>query len=93
MKNLEEVKRMKIQGPNPYLNVYRTNQKPVKSNATKGSKDDQLNISNKALQLQQNKQMLLRNEKITEIKSLVQSGEYKVDHELTAEKLLEFWRS
>lgn len=84
---------MKIQGPNPYLNVYRTNQKTVRTNKGQGLKDDQLNISNKALQLQQNKQKLVRHEKVAEIKSLVQSGEYQVDHEKTAEKLLEFWRS
>lgn len=84
---------MKIQGPNPYLNIYRTNQKTVKPNKSKVLKDDQLNISHQALQLQQNKQSAVRSEKVSEMKSLVQSGEYKVDYEKTAKKLLEFWRS
>lgn len=84
---------MKIQGPNPYLNMYRTNQKPVKSSKENGLKDDQLNISNKALQLQKNVQNVTRKQEVAEIKSLVQSGEYEVDYKKTAEKLLEFWRS
>lgn len=84
---------MKIQGPNPYVNMYRTNQKPVKFSKDKGLKDDQLNISNKALQLQKNNQHVTRKQEVTEIKSLVQSGEYEVDYQKTAEKLLEFWKS
>lgn len=84
---------MKIQGPNPYLNMYRTSQKPVKSSKEKGLKDDQLNISNKALQLQKNVKNVTRKQEVAEIKSLVQSGEYEVDYKKTAEKLLEFWRS
>lgn len=84
---------MKIQGPNPYLNVYRTNQRTVMSDKQTNQKDDQLNISNKALRLQKNEQNVARNEEISKIKNLVQSGEYKVNYEKTAQKLLEFWRT
>lgn len=90
---ISEVIRMKIQGPNPYVNMYRTNQKPVKSSKNDGLKDDKLNISNKAWQLQKNVQNSTRKQKVTEIKSLVQSGEYEIDYKKTAEKLLEFWRT
>lgn len=84
---------MKIQGPNPYLNVYKTNQPTVKPHKDEGIKDDQLNISSKALQLQKNEMMASRKQHIADIKALVQSGEYKVNYEKTAEKLLDFWRS
>jgi len=84
---------MKIQGPNPYLNVYKANQRTVKSPKAEGIKDDQLNISSKALQLQKNEMKASRKQDVADIKALVQSGEYKVNYEKTAGKLLEFWRS
>lgn len=84
---------MKIQGPNPYLNMYRTNQRPVKSSKGEGLQDDQLKISNQALQLQKNVQHTARKQEVSEIKSLVQSGDYEIDYKKTAEKLLEFWRA
>lgn len=92
MKN-SEVSDMKIQGPNPYLNVYKANQPTIKSPKGEGTKDDQLNISSKALQLQKNEMKASRKQEIADIKALVQSGDYKINYGKTAEKLLEFWRS
>lgn len=83
---------MKIQGPNPYLNIYKTNQRTVKTSKNESIKDDQLKISSEALQLLQSGKNVERKEKVSEIKSLVQSGEFKIDYEKTAEKLLKFWR-
>lgn len=83
---------MKIQGPNPYLNIYKANQRPVKTNKNEKNKDDQLKISDEALQLLQGGKNVERQQKVSEIKTLVQSGEYKIDYEKTAEKLLKFWR-
>jgi len=84
---------MKIQGPNPYIQLYRQNQRTVKTEKTNKPKDDQLKISNEAIKLQQNEGHLVRREKVSEIKSLVQSGEYRINYERTAQKLLEFWKS
>jgi len=82
---------LKINGPNPYLNIYKNNQKKVKTNQDKDVKDDQLKISKEAIQLQKNQQNVSRKQKVSEIKSLVQSGEYKINYEKTAKNLLEFW--
>ncbi|HLS23557.1 MAG TPA: flagellar biosynthesis anti-sigma factor FlgM [Pseudogracilibacillus sp.] len=84
---------MKIQGPNPYIQLYRQNQQTVKNEKTNKPKDDQLKISNEAINLQRNEGHLVRREKVSEIKSLVQSGEYRINYEKTAQKLLEFWKS
>ena len=84
---------MKIQGPNPFLNVYKTNQRSAKANRNKNVQDDQLNISDEALQMQKAQIDHLRKNKVTKIKTLVESGEYRIDYEKTAEKMLQFWRS
>lgn len=84
---------MKIQGPNPYLNLYRTNQKHPYEQRKNDLNKDRLDISQEALQLQKNKQDVNRKKVIANIKTLVQSGEYKIDYQETAEKLVRFWRS
>lgn len=83
---------MKIQGPNQYINIYRTNERTVKVNKKAQNKDDQLNISHKALQLLKSGQNAERSQKVSEIKALVQSGQYKIDYEKTAEKMLKFFQ-
>lgn len=83
---------MKIQGPNQYINIYRTNERTVKVNKKAQNKDDQLNISHEALQLLKSGQNAERSQKVSEIKALVQSGQYKIDYEKTAEKMLKFFQ-
>lgn len=82
---------MKIQGPNPVLNAYKQQRQKQISNRAEQQKD-QLNISTEAKQLQKNKHYdIERSKYVDEIKKLVQSGEYKVDHDKTAQKMIDFW--
>ncbi|WP_042222441.1 flagellar biosynthesis anti-sigma factor FlgM [Oceanobacillus manasiensis] len=83
---------MKINGPN------QTNFNPYKSHLQKHTeikketKQDQLEISNQAKQLQEGgKTSPERAEYIQNIKKAVDAGEYKVDAEKTAQKMIDFW--
>ncbi|WP_047984502.1 flagellar biosynthesis anti-sigma factor FlgM [Ornithinibacillus californiensis] len=84
---------MKINGPNqtnfnPYKNQIQKNMDMKK--ATK--QQDQLEISSQAIQLQENTKVNAKREAyVQEIKSRVESGEYVINHEKTAEKMIEFW--
>lgn len=83
---------MRIQGPNPYLNIY-NQQKSQKVNKDKKELKDQVAISSEAKLMQLNKdQDKERSQYVQAIKERVQSGEYEMDHQLTAQKLLEFWK-
>ena len=82
---------MRIQGPHPSINMYKQlqQQKITKSNP---QQKDQLNISNTAKKMQQNKlPEAKRAEYVQEIKNLVQSGEYKIDDDKLAQKMISFW--
>lgn len=83
---------MKIHGPNNYINIYRTNERSVNVNKKAKNKDDQLNISHEALRLLKTEKNPERAQKVSEIKQLVQSGQYKVNYEKTAEKMLKFFQ-
>lgn len=89
----EEVKIVKIYGTNQSkLNVYNNHiQKQLKEKESI-KKEDQIEISNAAKKLQQSKkQPSPRKAYVEEIKQAVQSGEYKVDYEKTAKKMIDFW--
>lgn len=85
--------RMKINGPNQTnFNPYKQ-QIQKQSELTKGAKQkDRIEISNEAKQLQESGKT---NEKraayVQEIKQAVDSGEYKVNPEKAAQKMLQFW--
>lgn len=81
---------MKIQGPNPYVALYRKQQQAQKIKAEERPKDE-LNISNEALKLQQNEKIMERKQYVEEIKARVQSGNYKIEYDKTAEKMIDFW--
>lgn len=86
-----EVVNMRIQGPNPYLNLY-NQQKYEKVNNNKKETKDQLAISSEAKLMQMQKsQKAERKQHVQEIKERVQADEYKVDHQKTAEKLMKYW--
>lgn len=84
---------MKINGPN------QTNFNPYKNHIQKQTelkqglqREDQLEISNQAKRLQESeKPHVNRSAYIQEIKSAVESGEYKVDPDKIAEKMIAFW--
>lgn len=84
---------MKIQGPNhSNFNPY---QKQVqKQNDIKNhiEQKDQLQISSKAKELQEsNKPDPARQAHVEKIKQAVDSGEYQVNPEKTAAKMIDFW--
>jgi len=82
---------MKIQGPNPFINAYRNQQQKQIVKKSEQPKD-QLDISTKAKQLQsQDVSSIERSKRVTKIKQLVQSGEYKIDYQQTAQKMIDFW--
>lgn len=83
---------MKIQGPNlTKLAAYRA-QLQQADPKKKVSKEDQLNISNAAKQLQEsNKTNTQRAEYVQNIKNAVKSGQYEIDHEKVAQKMIDFW--
>jgi len=82
---------MKVHGPNSYMQLYRNQmrQQHVKKSERK---NDQLDISLEAKHLQmQQAQSVEREKYITELKQLVQSGEYKVNYDKTAQEMIDFW--
>lgn len=84
---------MKIQGPNlSKLTAYQTQlQRQTEAKKTV-NKEDQLDISKAAKQLQESKVAnTQRTEYVQEIKDAVKSGQYKVDHEQVAQKMIDFW--
>lgn len=83
---------MKIQGTNPILNAYQQQQKKTIGKKTSELKD-QVDISQTAKSLQKNQQYEMDRKKyVQEIKSQVNNGDYKVNHEQLAEKMIEFWK-
>ncbi|WP_099159874.1 flagellar biosynthesis anti-sigma factor FlgM [Virgibacillus ndiopensis] len=84
---------MKIHGPN------QTNFNPYKNNMQKQTdlkkgtnQQDQLQISNQAKRLQENvKPNAERAAYVQDIKKAVESGEYQVNPEKTAQKMIAFW--
>jgi len=84
---------MKIQGPQlRSMNAYHKQLQPKRESKQKELTRDQLNISREAQQLQKSDQASIkRSEYVQKIKQAVQSGEYKVDYEKTAQKMIDFW--
>jgi negative regulator of flagellin synthesis FlgM len=88
---------MKINKPtsasiiNPYLKQQAKTNQTEKGAST--PKKDQLQISTEAKALLENKTQIdpARQEKITQLKNQIQSGEYKVNSREVAEKMYQFW--
>ncbi|MEN2768731.1 flagellar biosynthesis anti-sigma factor FlgM [Ornithinibacillus xuwenensis] len=84
---------MKVNGPNqtnfnPYKNQIQK-QTDYKKNV---QQQDQLEISTQAMQLQENTKVNAKREAyVQEIKNLVESGQYEIDFEKTAKKMIDFW--
>lgn len=91
MFNVKEVDKMRIQGPNPYLNIYKQ-QKHQQINKENNQKEDKLNISQQAKLMQISKsQQTERTQFVQNIKEQVQSGTYEIDSETIADKMIHFW--
>ncbi len=83
---------MKIQGPNPYLHAYKQQQQKV-PNKNVSDQKDKVDISHTAKSLQKTyHNEVERTKNVQEIKELVQSGKYEVNHEKLAEKMIQFWK-
>lgn len=84
---------MKIHGPNqsnfnPYKKQIQKQQESQNANTFK----DKIEISSKAKQMQEmNKAQAARQEQVEQIKNKVDAGEYQVDANKTAEKMIDFW--
>jgi negative regulator of flagellin synthesis FlgM len=84
---------MKVNGPN------QTNFNPYKNQIQKqmemkkvGLQKDQLEISTEALKLQENTKVSAKREAyVQEIKNRVESGQYEINYEKTAQKMIDFW--
>lgn len=84
---------MKINGPNQTnFNAYK-NQIQQHLDMKKSAKpQDQLQISSQAKQLQENTKVNAKREAyVQEIKNRVESGEYAINFEKTAQKMIDFW--
>jgi len=83
---------MKINGPNQTnFNPYK-NQLQKQADLKKDLKQDRIEISNEAKKLMEsNKADPKREAYIQEIKDKVDSGEYKINYEKTARKMIDFW--
>lgn len=83
---------MKIEGSNPYLNTYKQTQSKQQHAKQNVQQKDELNISNEAKRMQENNHAeMKRTSYVNDIKQSVQSGEYKIDHEKIAQKMIDFW--
>ncbi|WP_026908976.1 flagellar biosynthesis anti-sigma factor FlgM [Paucisalibacillus globulus] len=84
---------MKVNGPN------QTNFNPYKNQIQKqmemkkvGKQQDQLEISSEAMKLQENIKVNAKREAyVEEIKNRVESGQYEINYEKTAHKMIDFW--
>lgn len=83
---------MKIHGPNQTnFNPYKNQAKKIEKIKNEGNQKDRLEISTRAKHLQQTEQTSSKREKyIQEIKQAIDSGEYKINHEQTANKMIQF---
>ncbi|RLL47123.1 flagellar biosynthesis anti-sigma factor FlgM [Oceanobacillus piezotolerans] len=86
---------MKINGPNPTnFNPYKKIMEKQAAQQKEMKKQDQVEISEQAKQLQEtDKPNAKRAAYVQEIKQAIQSGEYKVNAEKTAQKMIDFWSS
>ena len=90
--SVKEVRYVKINGFRP-VNVNPYQKQLDKTEKTQSAKQkDQLEISQEALDLQKGSQFEVdRQQKVAELKSKVESGDYQVDPKKTAQKLYSFW--
>lgn len=83
---------MKINGPNQTnFNPYK-NQMQKQMDLKKDIKQDQIEISSEAKKLLENEKTDPKREAyVQNIKDKVAAGEYKINYEKTAKKMIEFW--
>ena len=84
---------MKINNLGPSgINPYKNQMKQQYSAKTNQSKSDQVEISNKAKELQERSQFAeARQEKIAKLKVSVENGTYQVDSKAIANKMIDYY--
>lgn len=84
---------MKIQRPNQtHLNIYNNQMNNQLQKRESIKKQDQIQISNAAKQLQHDIKMNENRANYVEnLKNKIETGQYEVDFNQTAEKMIEFW--
>lgn len=84
---------MKIQGPNlAKLAAYQTKSQQQSDPKKKVNREDQLDISSAAKKLQETKKASTeRAEYVQNIKNKINTGQYEIDHEKVAQKMIDFW--
>jgi len=84
---------MKINGPNQTnFNPYK-NQLQKQADLKKDMKQDQIEISNRAKNLLENDKTNPKREAyVQDIKDKADAGEYKINYEKTAQKMIDFWK-
>lgn len=88
---------MRIQGTNPVTGSNPYNKNQAKTNVLSGfsKQKDQLTISAEAKALLEelnSKHHLERQAKVAELKEKIESGNYKIEADKIADKLLEWWK-
>ncbi|MFA1821340.1 flagellar biosynthesis anti-sigma factor FlgM [Virgibacillus oceani] len=83
---------MKINGPNQTnFNPYK-NQIQKQADLKRDMKQDQIEISNQAKELLESEKADPKREAyVQDIKDKVDAGEYKINYEKTAQKMIDFW--
>ncbi|MCK0470304.1 flagellar biosynthesis anti-sigma factor FlgM [Halalkalibacter sp. APA_J-10(15)] len=80
---------------NPYQsiqqNVYKKQVDKVGKEANSNKKQDEVQISREALQMQQETQDPERLKKVEALKEQIESGEYKVDPKAVAATFYDYW--
>ncbi|MFG6114702.1 flagellar biosynthesis anti-sigma factor FlgM [Halobacillus sp. MO56] len=86
---------MKINGPNhTNLNPYQKQLNKQTEIKKALQQEDKVEISHQAKNLQENARPdAAREKKVAEIKQAVDQGEYKINAEKTAQKMIQFWNS
>ena len=84
---------MKIQGvPSSKVNPYQKHLKQQTEITKRPHEKDQIKISKEAKQLQQAAQFATDSaDRVQKIKQAVEKGQYSIDYEKTAEKLIAYW--
>ncbi|TFJ93300.1 flagellar biosynthesis anti-sigma factor FlgM [Lentibacillus salicampi] len=84
---------MKINGVNqPNFNPYKNQMQKQMDYPKDANKKDQLEISNQAKQLQERvKPDAKRAAYVQQIKDAVDKGDYQINHEKTAQRMIDFW--
>ncbi|GAK07216.1 flagellar biosynthesis anti-sigma factor FlgM [Geomicrobium sp. JCM 19038] len=79
---------------NPYGSIhsyYQSSAQNVQSKASGHEKKDSVEISSKALEMQEEPVPTERDKRIQELQQKIDNGTYEIDERAVAKKLYEFW--